>query len=120
MFSALVTPFASLWVTGLLILWAVLLFGGFVFGRVNAGRTGRMPLWTRLASSAVLVLAAWSWYVVSRGTTTSLFALLIAIGMTLGLDRRPVHGPAAVYLAVRLASAWLRLGWDTWPTSPPG
>ena len=75
----------SLWLTGLLLLWAALLFGGFVFGRVNAERTGRMPLWTRLASSAVLVLAAWSGYAVSRGTTTSLFALLIAVGMTLGM-----------------------------------
>ena len=44
-----------------------------------------MPLWTRVASSVVLVVAAWSWYLVSRGTTTSLFALLIAIGMTFGL-----------------------------------
>ena len=44
-----------------------------------------MPLWTRIASSVVLVLAAWSWYLVSRSTTTSLFALLIAVGMTLGL-----------------------------------
>jgi hypothetical protein len=85
MFSALVTPSASAWLAGLLILWAVLLFGGFVLGRVNAEGTGRMPMWTRLASSAVLVLAAWSGYAVSRGTTTSLFAVLIAIGMTLGM-----------------------------------
>jgi hypothetical protein len=85
MFSALVTPFASIWLAGLLLLWGVLLFGGFVFGKESPDRTGRMPVWTRMASSAVLVLAAWSWYLVSRGTTTSLFALLIAIGMTLGL-----------------------------------
>jgi hypothetical protein len=68
MFSALMTPLASVWLTGLLILWAALLFGGFVFGRMNPERTGRMPLWTRLASSAMLVLAAWSGYAVSRGT----------------------------------------------------
>jgi hypothetical protein len=85
MFSALVSPLASVWLAGLLILWAALLFGGFIFGRVNAGRTGRIPLWTRIASSAVLVLAAWSEYAVSRGTTTGLFALLIAVGMTMGL-----------------------------------
>jgi hypothetical protein len=85
MFTALVSSVASVWLTGLLILWAALLLGGFVFGRVNAARTGRMPLWTRLASSAVLVMAAWSWYLVGRGTTTSLFALLIAVGVTLGL-----------------------------------
>jgi hypothetical protein len=85
MFSAWVTPSASVWLAGLLILWAALLFGGFVLGRVNVEGTGRMPIWTRVASSAVLVLAAWSWYLVSRGTTMSLFALLIAIGMTFGL-----------------------------------
>ena len=85
MFSALVTPSASVWLAGLLVLWAALLFGGFVFGRVNAAGMGRMPRWTRMASSAVLVLAAWSGYAVSRGTTASIFALLIAIGMTFGL-----------------------------------
>lgn len=85
MFSALVTPLASVWLAGLLLVWAVLLFGGFIFGKASPGRESRMPVWTRMASSVVLVLAAWSWYRVSRGTTTSLFALLIAIGMTLGL-----------------------------------
>jgi hypothetical protein len=84
-FTPLVTSLTSIWLTGLLVLWAALLFGGFLFGRVNAERTGRMPMWARVASSAVLVLAAWSWYLVSRGTTTSIFALLIAIGMSLGL-----------------------------------
>ena len=119
MFSALLTPLASLWVTGLLILWAMLLFGGFIFARANTGRTGRMPLWTRLASSVVLVVAAWSWYLVSRGTTTSLFALLIAIGMTLGLV-------GDLFMARLLAVAQYVLlgmaafGWAMRPTSPPG
>jgi hypothetical protein len=85
MFTDLVIPGARLWLTALLLLWAALLFGGYLFGKENAGRTGRMPIWTRMASSALLVLAAWSWCLVSRGTTASLFALLIAIGMTLGL-----------------------------------
>jgi hypothetical protein len=85
MFTAPMTPWMNFWLIGLLILWGLLLFGGFAFGRANAERTSRMPRRTRLASSAVLVLAAWSWYVVSRGTTSSLFALLIAIGMTFGL-----------------------------------
>ena len=85
MSAALMAPSMGIWLAGLFILWAALLFGGFIFARANSGRTGRMPLWTRLASSAVLVLAAWSGYAASRGTTTSLFALLIAIGVTLGL-----------------------------------
>ena len=85
MLGVLVIHVASVWLTGLLILWGALLFGGFIFAWAHSGRTGRMPLWTRVASSVVLVVAAWSWYLVSRGTTTSLFALLIAIGMTLGM-----------------------------------
>jgi hypothetical protein len=61
-----------------------LLFGGFIFGKPRARDAGRMPAWTRMASSVVLVVAAWSWYAVGRGTSASTFALLIAIGMTLG------------------------------------
>jgi hypothetical protein len=85
MTGALIPPAAGVWLAGLLVLWAALLFGSFIFGRVNAARTGRIPMWARLASSGVLVLAAWSWYAVSRGTTSSLFALLIAAGMSFGL-----------------------------------
>jgi hypothetical protein len=64
------------WLTGLLILWAIFLFGGFIFGKGER----RMPTWTRMVSSAVLVLAAWSWFIVNRGS----FSLLLALGMTLG------------------------------------
>ena len=45
----------------LLIAWAALLFGGFIFGKPQAGREGRMPTWTRMASSLVLVVAGWGW-----------------------------------------------------------
>ncbi len=60
------------------ILWAIFLFGGFIFGRRDEYR--RMPLWTRIVSSAVLVLLAWflAWQESSR------YSFLIAIGMTLG------------------------------------
>ncbi len=78
------TPFARFWFLALLLLWAALLFGGFAMGKLDAKRERRMPMWTRLASSATLVIAAWSWWLVSRGTTTALFGLLIAVGMTLG------------------------------------
>ena len=59
--------------------WAILLFGGFLFGQPHPYR--RMPLWTRLASSAVLVLAA-VWLALAH---PSPFATLIALGMALGL-----------------------------------
>jgi hypothetical protein len=64
------------WLIGLLILWAIFLFGGFLFGKGER----RMPTWTRMVSSAVLVIAAWSWFIVNGGS----FSLLLALGMTLG------------------------------------
>ena len=83
MFTALTQPWQRYWLIGLLILWAALLFGGFVFG--SAGEASRrMPTWTRMASSATLVVAAFSWYAFSRGTSAGGYALLIAIGMTFG------------------------------------
>ena len=43
-----------------------------------------MPAWTRLLSSAVLVLAGWSWYAFARESAGAPFVLLIAAGMSLG------------------------------------
>lgn len=78
------TPLQRYWLIGLLVLWAVLLFGGFIFG--NAGDASRrMPTWTRMASSVTLVVAAFSWYTFTRQTPAGGYALLIAIGMTFGL-----------------------------------
>lgn len=72
-----------LWLLLLLLLWAALLFGGFFFGgSTEAGR--RMPRWTRLGSSAVLVLAGWSWAFVARETAVLPFVALLALGMTFG------------------------------------
>jgi hypothetical protein len=65
----------------LLLLWAALLFGGFIFG---SGADRRMPRWTRLASSLVLVVAAWVVTLVAPSGPLGSFALLIAVGMTLG------------------------------------
>lgn len=69
----------------LALIWAGLLFGGFILGRPQAGRTGRMPTWTRMASSLTLVVAGWLWTAAARATTAHSFAWLIAAGMTLGL-----------------------------------
>jgi hypothetical protein len=63
----------------LVFLWAVLLFGGFLFGPPDRYR--RMPLWTRIASSLVLTALGW-WLYATTGFTH--FAMLIALGMTLG------------------------------------
>lgn len=66
----------------LLVLWAIFLFGGFALGGADAGQ--RIPRWARLTSSCVLVLTAWSWFLVNRGTPLAFFAGLVAVGMSLG------------------------------------
>ena len=80
MFTALTQPWQRTWLIALLVLWAVLLFGGFFLGQGDR----RMPAWTRMASSATLVVAAFSWYAFCRGGPAANYALLIAIGMTFG------------------------------------
>lgn len=82
MFTALTQPTQRTWLIILLILWAIFLYGGFIIGSGDPNR--RMPVWTRMASSATLVVAAFSWYAFSRGTAASGYALLVAIGMTFG------------------------------------
>jgi YhhN-like protein len=69
--------------SGLLILWASLLLGGFAFGTTNSEQTRRMPVWTRLASSFVLVAAAWIWFAILQEAQIKQLAAWIAIGMTL-------------------------------------
>lgn len=82
MFSYLDNPLQQTWLTLLLLIWAVLLFGGFIFGKEKNGR--RMPSWTRLGSSLVLVIGGISWALIGRQYNSALYALLIAVGMTLG------------------------------------
>lgn len=68
----------------LFVVWAMLLFGGYVFGRPSRAAERRMPTWTRMASSCVLVLAGWVFLVISQGSGLGSFPLFIAVGMTLG------------------------------------
>lgn len=72
------------WLLFLLLVWGALLFGGFLFGRLNADSTHRMPTWTRMASSFTLVVAAWSGWLFTQSAPISSLSLLLAIGMTLG------------------------------------
>lgn len=81
-------PALTAWLALLLAVWAGLLFGGFAFDRLS--RSGK-PLagprtlrWTRLTSSLILVIAAWSWEAVAWTTPARSYGLLIAAGMTLG------------------------------------
>jgi YhhN family len=75
-------PFPRFWLIALWLLWAILLFGGFLFG--PADKRQRMPKWSRLASSAMLVLASWSWFAIARSGEVGSFALWLALGMSLG------------------------------------
>lgn len=80
MFDFGLSDFWRFLLTALLALWAVFLFGGFIFGRPHDDGKHRMPTWTRMASSFMLVVAAWSWLYL----TSNAVSLLVALGMTLG------------------------------------
>ena len=80
----LANPLQRAWLTGLVVLWACLLFGGFLFGKIDTKSNRRMPTWTRMASSLTLVVAAWSWYLFTLDSPVESFSMLIAVGMTLG------------------------------------
>ena len=74
---------ASAWLTALQVIWAALLLGSVVASILSRHR---MVTGLRLASSLTLVVAAWSWYLVAQATpAVALFALLVALCMTLGL-----------------------------------
>lgn len=64
--------------------WALLLFGGFLLGKPTKKNPHRMSAWTRLGSSGVLALAAWLWFGLSLNSPVRGYALLIALGMSLG------------------------------------
>ena len=76
------------WQTAILLalfaVWAVLLFGGFALGPTTSDRTRRMPTWTRMGSSVILVVIAWLWYTFTRQSPVGTYALLIAVGMSFG------------------------------------
>lgn len=84
MFNTLDTPLQRWWLIGLLIAWAILLFGGFLLGHSPADNQPRMPLWTRIGSSIILVIAAWSLAWFGRQSETRTALLLVAVGMSLG------------------------------------
>ncbi len=82
------TPFESsapiAWLALLLVTWAGLLFGGYALSMRSSAQPRRMLTWTRLGSSLVLVIAAWSWLALAWATPAREYGLLVAAGMTLG------------------------------------
>jgi hypothetical protein len=85
MILSLSDPLQRGWIITLVILWAGLLFGGFVFGKTDSQQEQRMPTWTRIGSSCMLVIAAWSWCAFTRHDSLAPFNVLFAVGITLGL-----------------------------------
>lgn len=83
MYLASIGTASAVWLASLLVAWAGLLFGGLVLGRTQAVSGARMPAGTRLGSSLVLVIAAWSWLAVAWATPARSYGSLIATGMTL-------------------------------------
>lgn len=74
--------FQRYWLITLWLLWAIFLFGGFLFG--SESDSHRMPRWTRMVSSAILVVAGWSWFVFAPSGNGKSYALFMAVGMTCG------------------------------------
>lgn len=67
----------------LILAWACLLFGGWLWGK-DPQRYRRMPVWTRIASSAVLVLLGWYGLLLSPAGEQMAYARLIVVGMSFG------------------------------------
>lgn len=80
-----ITTVETLLFLGLLLLWTIFLFGGFIVGHAQATATRRMPLWTRMAASATLTTTAWLWAAISLGTQANTLAICVALGMSAGL-----------------------------------
>jgi len=80
----ILSPLQIGWLIALLAVWVALLFGGYVIGRPERLSHRRISTVNCLLSSLVLVLAAWSWVIFVRKPPAAGFALLIAIGMSLG------------------------------------
>jgi len=73
------------WLAAQFAAWAALLLGGFLQARPGTPRRLHIQTATRILSSLVLAVTAWSVYIFNRGIALSIFPLLVAAGMTLGL-----------------------------------
>jgi hypothetical protein len=83
-FSSKGRAFMRFLLAALLLFWAALLFGGFALGTGDDEPYRRIPGVACLASSVTLVVAGWTWSLFARGSAASTYAMLIAVGMTLG------------------------------------
>jgi hypothetical protein len=63
----------------LAVLWAVTLFGGFLFGKEQDKR--RIPLFNRMLASLIISLAAWLWHFSKPNGMSVCFAIGMSFGM---------------------------------------
>ena len=78
-------PVLDLIAWSLLVVWAALLAGGFLF-RSSPTSKPPVPAWIQATCSGILLLLAWYGYLLTRaGTDSARYALGIAGGMTFGL-----------------------------------
>jgi len=82
MFNISISPSETAIFSVLIIVWGLLLYGGFVFGKIDDKEKRRMPLSTRLASSFTLVVVGWLWFAFEQDTDIGQLALWLAIGMS--------------------------------------
>ncbi len=76
-------PYLFALTLGLLAIWAVLLFGGYLFGKPTDSNRQRIPRAARMFSSLALVLAAWAFAFFSDEEGMG-FRGFVAFGMTFG------------------------------------
>lgn len=67
------------------LIWAACLFGGFAFGKIDRKREHRIARPLRMASSLMLVIAAWLFALIESPPAFGTLPVFIAAGMTLGL-----------------------------------
>lgn len=75
------------WLILLIMVWAEVLVGGFLVGTSRADYTRRMPIWTRMSASFLLVVAAYVWWSALDAAPEASYrrlALFIMAGMALG------------------------------------
>jgi len=79
----LASPFDTLLLIGLA-LWAIVLFGGFIFGAYNETGSHRIPRRNRMTASLIIVIIAWMLIFTPNQAQHQTYLILIALGMTFG------------------------------------
>lgn len=89
----------------LLIVWAALLVGGFLF-RKSPTAERLVPPWVHAASALSLLLLAWYGYLLTRaGTDSARYAFVVAAGLTFAI-------PGGLLLAGAASSIRTRIGFS--------